>query len=245
MRSQVLPDETFDVVAVGAHPDDVEFACGGTLAKLSRAGYRVGIIDLTDGEPTPACPEPAVRRAEAERAAATLGVERRILSQPNRQLLDGIDARVELAVAFRQWRPRVVIGIGAKTPMHSPDHWQAAVITDAAVFYARLSKWPDRFQGLPEHTVGRQLYLQLGFDQRVTESLGCPLYVDIADTLAVKLESIKCYETQFPPQKQHLFKRLEQHAGALGSTSNCEAAEMLYNPFPVATQDLMGALFPS
>ena len=40
-----------DVVAVGAHPDDVEIACGGTLAKLVQQGYRVGIIDLTDGEP--------------------------------------------------------------------------------------------------------------------------------------------------------------------------------------------------
>ncbi|HEY5311960.1 MAG TPA: PIG-L family deacetylase, partial [Pirellulales bacterium] len=41
--------QTLDVIAVGAHPDDVEIACGGTLAKLARQGYRVGIIDLTDG----------------------------------------------------------------------------------------------------------------------------------------------------------------------------------------------------
>ena len=42
-----------DVIAVGAHPDDVEIACGGTLAKLVKQGHRVGIVDLTDGEPTP------------------------------------------------------------------------------------------------------------------------------------------------------------------------------------------------
>src|SRR5215217_4849262 len=58
-----------DLIAVGAHPDDVEIACGGTLARLVRKGYRVGIVDLTDGEPTPGSPGPEVRLAEAERAA--------------------------------------------------------------------------------------------------------------------------------------------------------------------------------
>lgn len=47
--------QPLDVIAVGAHPDDVEIACGGTLAKLASQGYRVGIIDLTNGEPTPRC----------------------------------------------------------------------------------------------------------------------------------------------------------------------------------------------
>jgi len=61
-------DVELDLIAVGAHPDDVEIACGGTLARLSRKGYRVGIIDLTDGEPTPLSPGPDVRLAEAERA---------------------------------------------------------------------------------------------------------------------------------------------------------------------------------
>ena len=67
-----------DVIAVGAHPDDVEIACGGTLAKLVDQGYRVGIIDLTDGEPTPNSPGPEVRLAEAEAAAKVLGVQERI-----------------------------------------------------------------------------------------------------------------------------------------------------------------------
>ena len=50
-----------DVVAVGAHPDDVEIGCGGTIAKMVRDGYRVAIIDITDGEPTPNSPSPDVR----------------------------------------------------------------------------------------------------------------------------------------------------------------------------------------
>ncbi|MEM7315768.1 MAG: PIG-L family deacetylase, partial [Planctomycetota bacterium] len=129
-----------DVVAVGAHPDDVEIACGGTLAKLVQQGYAVGIIDLTDGEPTPGCPDPAIRREEAAAAAAALGIEHRvILDLPNRRLFDSFESRVALAKEFRKFRPRIVIGFGDKTPMASPDHWQAMQITDAAVFYSRLT----------------------------------------------------------------------------------------------------------
>src|SRR5216684_536208 len=84
-----------DVLAVGAHPDDVEIACGGTLARLSRQGYHVGIVDLTDGEPTPLSPGPDVRLDEAKRAGEILGVAVRVnLNLPNRRLFDSFEARV-------------------------------------------------------------------------------------------------------------------------------------------------------
>ncbi|MAI70496.1 MAG: LmbE family protein, partial [Rhodopirellula sp.] len=112
---------SLDVIAVGAHPDDVEIACGGTLAKLVAQGYRVGIVDLTDGEPTPNSPGPEVRLAEAQAAAEVLGVQERIqLELPNRRLFDCFEARVALASEFRRWRPQLVLGFGAKTPMASP-----------------------------------------------------------------------------------------------------------------------------
>ncbi len=129
-----------DVLAVGAHPDDVEIACGGTLARLAQQGYAVGIVDLTDGEPTPNCPDPAVRLEEAQRAAERLGVRMRtVLKLPNRRLFDSYEARVALAIEIRKYRPRLVLGFGGKTPMASPDHWQAMQITDAGIFYARLT----------------------------------------------------------------------------------------------------------
>ena len=144
-------DPELDLIAVGAHPDDVEIACGGTLARLVRKGYAVGIVDLTDGEPTPLSPGPDVRLAEAARAAEILGVAVRInLNLPNRRLFDTFEARVALAKVFRRHRPKVVLGFGGKTVLASPDHYQAMLITDAAVFYSRLTKWDEHFDGLPD-----------------------------------------------------------------------------------------------
>ena len=113
--------EPLDVIAVGAHPDDLEIACGGTLAKLAKQGYKVGLIDLTDGEPTPGSAGPEIRLAEAKRAAELLGVAQRVtLELPNRRLFDTFEARVALAKEFRKYRPKLVIGLGGKTPMASP-----------------------------------------------------------------------------------------------------------------------------
>ncbi len=147
-----------DLVAVGAHPDDVEIACGGTLARLAEKGYKVGIIELTDGEPTPGSAGPDVRLAEARRAAEILGIAvRETLNFPNRRLFDGFEVRVALAKLFRRYRPKLVIGFGGKTVMASPDHYQAMLITDAAVFYSRLSKWDEYFDGLPTHAIANQI----------------------------------------------------------------------------------------
>jgi LmbE family N-acetylglucosaminyl deacetylase len=75
------------------------------------------------------------------------------LGFPNRRLFDGFEVRVALAKVFRRFRPRLVLGLGDKTPLASPDHAQAVAITEAAVFYSRLTKWDDTFDGLPVHTV--------------------------------------------------------------------------------------------
>ena len=81
--------EPLDVIAVGAHPDDVEIGCGGTLAKLVSQGLRVGVVDITDGEPTPRSSGPEERLAEASEAAGVLGVvHREQLGFPNRKLFE-------------------------------------------------------------------------------------------------------------------------------------------------------------
>src|SRR6516162_4092181 len=109
MSGQEQAVERLDVAAVGPHPDDLEILCGGTLAKLVRQGYRVGMFDLTTGEPTPRGSE-EIRAREAEEARRALGVPVRVnLGLPNRELMDTPQNRYALATQFRRWRPSMVI----------------------------------------------------------------------------------------------------------------------------------------
>ncbi len=233
-----------DVIAVGAHPDDVEIACGGTLAKLVKQGYKVGIIDLTDGEPTPASPGPEVRLAEAQRAAETLGVSVRLqLGLPNRRLFDSFEARVALAKELRKYRPRLVLGFGEKTPLASPDHWQAMQITDAGIFYARLTKWDDYFDHLPVHTVSAHLYYTLGFGTLQLPLSAGHLVVDIGDTLDTKLEAVRCYATQFPKAKEFIFERIRAAALHDGIAAGYDAGELFASTRTLGTRDLVHFLF--
>jgi LmbE family N-acetylglucosaminyl deacetylase len=232
-----------DVVAVGAHPDDVEIACGGTLAKLVTQGYRVGIVDLTDGEPTPLSEGPHQRLAEAQEAAKVLGVHKRvILDLPNRRLFDSFEARVALAKEFRKYRPRIVIGFGDKTPMASPDHWQAMQITDAAVFYSRLTKWDDQFDGLAPHIIERQIYFRLAFEPSTLEGFSSHVTSDIGDTLETKLRSVACYRSQFPPAKAQVFERIRGAAMLAGAAAGFAAGETFVCTRPLGTPDLVKTL---
>jgi N-acetylglucosamine malate deacetylase 1 len=230
-----------DVIAVGAHPDDVEIACGGTLASLVQQGYRVGIVDLTDGEPTPNSPGPEARLAEAAAAAKALGIATRVqLDLPNRRLFDTFEARVALAKEFRKYRPRLVLGFGDKTPLASPDHWQAMQITDAAVFYSRLTKWDPHFDHLPVHTIPAQLYYSLAFGSWNVPPGPGAIVVDVETTLEAKLASIACYRSQFPPAKQHILERVRAFALAIGQTAGYGAGELFTSPRMLGTRDLLG-----
>ena len=237
--------EPLDVIAVGAHPDDVELAIGGTVASLARQGYRVGIVDLTDGEPTPGSPGPEVRLEEARMAAEILGAAVRVtLDLPNRKLFDCFEARVELAKVFRRYRPRLVLGIAGKTPMASPDHWQASQITDAGIFYSRLSKWDDQFEGLPVHVIEKQLWYPLGLRSLEPPGGSGSFVVDISETIDLKLQSVRAYRTQFPPQKERVFRLVEGQNRYLGSTAGFEAGELLICPTPLGVTDVIQAVLP-
>lgn len=238
-----MNSDFLDVIAVGAHPDDVEIACGGTLAKLARQGHRVGIIDLTDGEPTPQSDGPETRLREAGQAAEVLGAAKRItLDLPNRRLFDGFEARLALAKEFRRYRPRLVIGLSGTTPQASPDHYQAGQIIDAAVFYSRLTKWEKHFGELPPHTIDRQLHCYLALrgpapqhHQHIT--------IDIADALEAKMRAIACYRSQFPPHKSGTIERIRNAALHHGHAAGFAAGEIVGSASPLGVRNLMGFLF--
>lgn len=237
--------EPVDVMAVGAHPDDVEIGCGGTLASLAKQGYRTAIIDLTNGEPTPGSTGPTMRLEEAQEAARILGVAvRQTLTLPNRSLFDSFPARIALAGIIRTYRPKIVLGLSGKTPMASPDHWQAMQITDAAVFYARLSKWDDEFGGLPVHLVQRQLWYPLGFSPFDLPEGGGRFVVDISEVLETKLAAIRAYKSQFPPAKERVFRLVESLNRVFGYGAGFEAGELLIGATTIGLSDPVATLCP-
>jgi LmbE family N-acetylglucosaminyl deacetylase len=112
-------NERFDIVAFGAHPDDLEVALGGTAARLSDRGLKTLFVDLCDGEPTRYAKR-GVRRVQAAEAARILGVQRLTLDLQDRFIADTIDARLAVARLIRIHRPRYVFttkGAGVH-----PDH---------------------------------------------------------------------------------------------------------------------------
>lgn len=177
-----------DVIAVGAHPDDVEIGMGGTVAGLVRQGMTVLIVDLTDGEPTPFGTK-EIRASESRAAAAALAAQRLTLTLPNRELFDTVEARTMLAEVIREHRPRLLF---APYPIDShPDHVAAAAICEAARFYGKFVK--TDMSGEP-HFVPR-LYHYFAVHLRMVAKPS--FIVDVSEDLPKKLEALACYESQF------------------------------------------------
>src|SRR2546421_1534925 len=127
-----------DYLVIAPHPDDAELGVGGTMLLLRSQGASVGVLDLTDGEPTPHG-SPHIRKAETEAATALLGLSwRGNLGLPNRRLEADLDARAKLAGVLRQLRPRCLFAPYWHDAQ--PDHVAATALVDAARFWAKLTK---------------------------------------------------------------------------------------------------------
>jgi bacillithiol biosynthesis deacetylase BshB1 len=228
-----------DVIAVAPHPDDLEIICGGTLAKLVKQGYRVGIIDLTSGEPTPRGSE-EIRKVEAEAARKILGVQVRInLHLPNRVLMDSPEARFLLATEFRKYQPGVVITVAGRTPAASPDHHQGHLIGEAARFYSQLTKWDHQFSDFAPYRVPHLVYAPFPFDaeQRMWHST---FVIDITETMTTKLAAIEAYASQFDVGRFDKVKHVISSAnGFTGARCGFMYGELFALPHPVGGSDLV------
>ena len=228
-----------DVVAVAAHPDDLEIVCGGTLALLVQQGYKVAMVDLTTGEPTPRGSE-EIRAREAEAARLILGVPTRInLKLPNRVLMDVPENRFPLATVFRQLRPTIVLGVAGRTPAASPDHHQAHLLIEAARFYSQLTKWDDKFAGTPPYRVPHLVYglFPADAEQRLWHG---SFVVDISTTFEKKLQAIRCYQSQFDDARfEKLRHYISGNAAAMGGRCGFQYGEYFALPAIVGTPDLV------
>jgi bacillithiol biosynthesis deacetylase BshB1 len=156
------PNEPFenldplDVLAIAAHPDDVEQTCGGALIKMGEQGYRTGVLDLTAGD-MGSRGTPEIRIQESSEAAKHLLLSwRQNLRWPDARLENTITARMTLAGVIRRIRPRVVI-LPYWTGRH-PDHYRAAEIGYEACFLAGLKRLEE---DTPPHRPFKILYSSL------------------------------------------------------------------------------------
>lgn len=217
----------FDAVCVGAHPDDVEIGMGGTVAKLTREGGRVAIVDLTNGEPTP-FGTPEKRAEESANAARILGAERRTLSQPNRYLFDGVEARIELATVLRELRPRMLF-VPYAVDAH-PDHIAASQITLAARFYSKFTK-----TDMPhEPYFPPRVFRYMAVHQRIIAEPS--FIVDVTEDLETKLEALCAYESQFAANAANdtVVEMMKQTALTWGQLGRVGAGEPFFALEPVS-----------
>jgi bacillithiol biosynthesis deacetylase BshB1 len=175
-----------DVLAIAAHPDDVEQTCGGTLIKMAELGYRTGVLDLTAGEMgTRGSPE--VRLQEAEAAARHLLLAfRGNLRFPDARLENVLAARMSLAAEIRRLRPRVAI-LPYWEARH-PDHYRAGEIGYEACFLAGLKKLDESTE---PHRPFKVVYSSLYAN--VTPSF----VVDISAQFERRMAALLSYESQF------------------------------------------------
>ena len=223
--SEMTPDEQArDVLAFGAHPDDLEVAMGGTAAKLALQGLRVLFVDLTDGEPARYA-QPRVRRDQAARAAAALGVERVVLDGRDRLLTDSLEMRLSIARLIRIHRPQVVFGT-AGDGVH-PDHRALTELVVNGVFYARLPNW-DRVEGgraldgTDPHEVDRLFFAHCRMERAWDHF---DFAVDVSQVYEQKLAAIALYDSVFQGDQTKLLDRYRAEDQYIGSLVGVPFAE--------------------
>jgi bacillithiol biosynthesis deacetylase BshB1 len=177
-----------DALVVAPHPDDAELGMGGTVVRLLQQGWKVGILDLTSGEPTP-LGTPARRVEETAAANAALGHPwRHNLGLPNRSLEPTLLHRRALAGVFRAVRPRLLFAPFWEDA--HPDHTAATRLVEDARFWSKLTK--SDLPGAPFHPARILYYFSVHL--RIVER---PSFViDISDQLDAKVAALRCYRSQ-------------------------------------------------
>jgi bacillithiol biosynthesis deacetylase BshB1 len=181
--------EPLDYLVVAPHPDDAELGAGGAILLLQSQGARVGVLDMTDGEPTP-FGSPEIRRRETEAATAVLGLAwRGNLGLTNRRLEAELGARARLAGVLRQLRPRVLFAPYWEDA--HPDHVAASALVDAARFWAKLTRC--ELPGEPHYPARIFYYFSVHLRLHPRPSF----VLDITAHLEAKMRAIACYRSQF------------------------------------------------
>lgn len=233
-----------DILAFGAHPDDVELSCAGTLASHLAMGHRCAVVDLTQGE-LGTRGDAQTRLREAQEAARLLGLSDR----ENLGLADGFFTDDQTSIhaivqMVRHFRPELILA-NAPSDRH-PDHGRAAALVKKASFLAGLRRIETTWQGeVQEAHRARQVLHYIQF-----QSLQPDLIVPFeAEHLEKKLAAVKAYRSQFydpnsqEPEtvisSQHFLESISYRAQEMGRLIGAEYGEGFIKSQDLGLCDLM------
>ena len=226
-----------EVLAIAAHPDDVEQTCGGTLIKMAEMGYRTGVLDLTAGDMgTRGSPE--VRVEESEIAAKQMLVKwRGNLHFPDARLENTLPARLTLAMKIRELKPRVVI-LPYWEARH-PDHYRASEIGFEACFLAGLKKLDEYSE---PHRPFKILYASVYAEVKPS------FIVDISAQFERRMAALLSYASQYGetesgaglfPKEQEIRERLGAVARFYGNLIGVKYGEPFVVKEAMQVDDIM------
>jgi bacillithiol biosynthesis deacetylase BshB1 len=230
-------EQPFDVLAFGAHPDDMEVSMGGTIAKLSDKGLTTLFVDLCDGEPTRHGRRGA-RHVQAGEAARILGVTRLTLELADRLIQDTVEARLQVARLLRVHRPRYVFT--TKGSGVHPDHRAVTDIVVNGVFYARLPKWDEvngasaALAGTEPHEIDRLFFARCRMEPAWSSF---DFTVDISDAYDRKQAAIAAYASVFQGDQARLVERYAAEDQYYGSLVGVPYAEPFQARSPLLVSD--------
>lgn len=225
-----------DILIIAPHPDDAELGMGGAILKFKQEGLRVGVLDLTSGEPTPHG-TPEIRAKETSAATTILDLDwRENLGLPNRSLEPTIENRAKLAAVFRRERPKWLFA-PYWVDAH-PDHTAATKLVEDARFWSKLTK--TDLAGSPHHP--ERIYNYYCVHLKLAPQ---PAFVlDISDVWEQKLAAIRCYESQFitgrPTAPPTFVDSLRDEAAYWGRTIGARYGEPFTCREPIGMRTMSG-----
>lgn len=225
-----------ELLAIAAHPDDVEQTCGGSMLRMAEAGYRTAVVDLTAGE-MGSRGTPELRLEEAEAASRILRLTYRgNMRFPDTKLLNWAEYRERLALEVRRLKPRTVI-IPYWDARH-PDHYHAGEIAYEACFLAGLRKLdPASDPHRPFKVIYSSLY----------SNVPPTFVVDISAQFERRMESLFCYESQYGagddtglfPQKEEIRDRMAGIARFYGNLIGVKYGEPFISKETMRVDDVV------
>ena len=219
-----------DILAFGAHPDDVELSCGGTIHKSITQGKTVGIVDLTEGE-LGTRGDVKTRTNESNNAADVLGVNFRInLKMPDGFIINSKQNQLKVIELIRQYKPEVVF-CNSVDDRH-PDHSKASTLVREACYLSGLIKIITKdSKGLVQDSWRpRAVYSYIQW-----KSLKPDFVVDISSSIDIKMDAVNCYKSQFynpissepitPISTRNFIESVRYRAADLGRLVHVDYAE--------------------